>query len=84
VWVADNQTTTVLKFDTNGNQLYSWYASGPVPGGFGELHQFSVDTRGNVYAADNVLGRPQKLTPKAGANPTHLIGQSVPLMPKTR
>jgi DNA-binding beta-propeller fold protein YncE len=84
VWVADNQTTTVMKFDTDGNQLLSWYASGPVPGGFGELHQFSVDSKGNVYAADNVLGRPQKLTPKAGANPARLIGQSVPLMPKTR
>ena len=84
VWVADNQTTTVMKFDTNGNQLFSWYASGPVPGGFGELHQFSLDSKGNVYAADNVLGRPQKLTPKAGANPARLIGQSIPLMPKTR
>ena len=52
--------------------------------GFGELHQFSVDSKGNVYAADNVLGRPQKLTPKAGANPARLIGQSVPLMPKMR
>jgi hypothetical protein len=82
VWVADNQTTDVMKFDTKGNQLYSWHASGPVPGGFGELHQFSVDSKGNVYAADNVLGRPQKLTPKAGADPRHLIGPSVPLMPR--
>jgi DNA-binding beta-propeller fold protein YncE len=83
VWVADNQTTTVLKFNTSGKQLFSWYASGPVPGGFGELHQFSLDSKGSVYAADNVLGRPQKLTPKAGANPEHLIGQPLPLMPKT-
>ena len=84
VWVADNQTTDVMKFDTNGNQLFSWHASGPVPGGFGELHQFSVDSKGNVYTGDNILGRPQKLTPTAGADPKHLIGQSVPLMPKRR
>jgi DNA-binding beta-propeller fold protein YncE len=84
VWVADNQTTDVMKFDTKGNQLYSWHASGPVPGGFGELHQFSLDSKGNVYAGDNVLGRPQKMTPKAGADPKHLIGQSVKLMPKTK
>jgi hypothetical protein len=84
VWVADNQTTDVMKFDTKGNQLYSWHASGPVPGGFGELHQFSLDSKGNVYTGDNVLGRPQKLTPKAGADPSHLIGQSVPLMPKAK
>ena len=84
VWVADNQTTDVMKFDTRGRQLYSWHASGAVPGGFGELHQFSLDSKGNVYTGDNVIGRPQKLTPKAGADPKHLIGQSVRLMPKVK
>lgn len=84
VWVADNQTTEVLKFDTKGNRLFAWHASGPVPGGFGELHQFSLDSKGNVYTGDNVLGRPQKLAPKAGADPAHLIGQSVPLAPKAK
>ncbi len=84
VWVADNMTAEVLKFDTKGNRLFSWHASGPVPGGFGELHQFSLDSKGNVYTGDNVLGRPQKLTPKKDADPRHLIGQSVPLAPKAR
>jgi len=82
VWVADNMTAEVIKFDVNGNRLYSWHASGTRPGGFGELHQFSVDSRGNVYTADNVLGRAQKLVPKPGADPAHLIGPSVPLAPK--
>jgi len=82
VWVADNMTAEVLKYDTNGNRLFSWNASGPVPGGFGELHQFGVDSKGNVYTADNVLGRPQKLTPKRGADPKQLIGRSVALMPR--
>jgi DNA-binding beta-propeller fold protein YncE len=84
VWVADNMTAEVLKYDTNGNRLFSWNASGPVPGGFGELHQFSVDSKGNVYTADNVLGRPQKLTPKRGADPKQLIGRSVALTPRPR
>lgn len=84
VWVADNMTAEVLKFDVNGNRLFSWDATGTAPGGFGELHQFSVDSTGNVYTADNVLGRLQKLTPRAGANPAHLIGRAVALMPKTR
>ena len=53
-----------------------------MPGGFGELHQFSVDSKGNVYTADNVLGRPQKLLPKPGADPKHLIGQAVKLTPR--
>jgi DNA-binding beta-propeller fold protein YncE len=84
VWVADNMTAEVLKYDTKGNRLFSWNASGPVPGGFGELHQFSLDSRGNVYTADNVLGRPQKLVPKANADPRHLIGQSVKPMPQAQ
>ena len=84
VWVADNMTAEVLKYDTQGHRLFSWNASGPVPGGFGELHQFSLDSKGNVYTADNVLGRPQKLVPKAGADPAHLIGPSVPLTPKAK
>jgi DNA-binding beta-propeller fold protein YncE len=84
VWVADNMTAEVLKFDVNGNRLFAWDASGTAPGGFGELHQFAVDSKGNVYTADNVLGRLQKLVPKPGADPKHLIGQSVKLMPKAR
>ena len=84
VWVADNMTAEVLKYDVNGNRLFSWDATGAVPGGFGELHQLAVDSKGNVYTADNVLGRLQKLTPRPGADPKHLIGQSVKLMPKAR
>ncbi len=84
IWVADNMTAEVLKFDVDGHRLFSWDASGTAPGGFGELHQFSVDSKGNVYTADNVLGRPQKLVPKPGADPRHLIGPAVALMPKAR
>lgn len=82
VWVADNMTAELLKYDTQGNRLFSWNASGPVPGGFGELHEFSVDSHGNVYTADNILGRPQKLAPKANADPKQLIGRQLPLMPR--
>ena len=35
-----------------------------------------------IYTADNVLGRPQKLRPKPGADPAHLIGPPLALMPK--
>jgi len=81
IWVADNQTTEVIKYDVNGKRLYSWNATGAIPGGFGELHQLSVDSKGNVYTADNVLGRPQKLIPKPGADPAHLIKPSKALSP---
>lgn len=74
VWVSDNMTAEVVKFDTSGKRLFSWNASGTAPGGFGELHQLGVDSRGTVYTADNVLGRLQKLRPKPGADPAQLIG----------
>ncbi len=80
VWVGDNMTAEMLKFDTSGKRLFSWDASGTAPGGFGELHQFSVDAEGHVYVADNVLGRLQTLRPRRGANPAQLIGPPKALM----
>jgi hypothetical protein len=81
VWVSDNMTTEIVKFDTSGRRLFSWNASGTAPGGFGELHELAVDSQGTLYTADNVLGRMQKLRPKAGADPAHLIGPPAPLAP---
>ena len=83
VWVADNMPTKIVKLDLNGNRQYSWDASGEGPGLYRELHQFSVDSDGTLYGADNVLGRTQKFVPKAGANPSRLIREpNPPLMPK--
>ena len=49
--------------------------SARFPGGFWGVHQFSVDSEGNLYTADVHIGRPQKFKPKAGANKAHLVGQ---------
>jgi streptogramin lyase len=84
VWVSDNMDTEIVKFDTSGRRLYSWNATGTAPGGFGELHELAVDSHGILYTADNVLGRLQKLVPKADANPAHLIGAPRALMPLAR
>ena len=94
VLVADGLTNArIVKLDMNGKHLANWpnirfpnhvQVTEPAPGGFGELHQFLLDSKGNVNMGDNVLGRPQKLTPKKGADPRHLIGQSVPLARKGR
>ena len=42
-------------------------------------HQFSVDSEGSLYTADVHVGRPQKFTPKKGANPANLIGRFFPV-----
>lgn len=73
VWVADNQPVKMVKLDVNGNRIDGWDMDGEGPGLYSELHQFSVDSEGNVYAADNVQGRTQKFIPKAGASSTRLM-----------
>lgn len=75
IWVSDGATQKFTKFDLSGNLLYSWGTFGAMPGGFWGVHQFDVDTEGSLYTADVHIGRPQKFTPKAGADPAHLVGE---------
>ena len=74
LWVSDGTTQKFLKFDLTGKLLYSWGTFGQFPGGFWGVHQFSVDTDGNLYTADVHVGRPQKFRPKPGADRSKLIG----------
>ena len=75
LWVSDGTTQKFTKFDLAGNLLYSWGTFGAMPGGFYGVHQFDVDSEGSLYTADVHIGRPQKFTPKPGANPAHLVGE---------
>ncbi len=75
LWVADGITQKFTKFDLTGKLLYSWGTFGAFPGGFWGVHQFHTDSEGNLYTADVHVGRPQKFSPKKGANPAHLIGR---------
>jgi hypothetical protein len=77
VWISDGITQKFTKFDLNGKLLSSWGTFGAFPGGFWGVHQFSVDTEGNLYTADVHVGRAQKFRPKPGADPKLLIGQPV-------
>jgi peptidylamidoglycolate lyase len=74
LWIADGITQKFLKFDLNGKLLYSWGTFGAFPGGNWGVHQFSVDSRGNLYTADVHVGRAQKYTPKPGADRSKLVG----------
>jgi hypothetical protein len=83
LWVADGVTNKFLKYDLNGKLLYSWGTYGTFPGAFWGVHQFSVDSEGNLYAAETFGGRTQKFRPKQGAEQVKLIGTPLPLMRKT-
>jgi hypothetical protein len=45
-----------------------------------EMHSMSIDNAGNLYGTDNQAGRPQKLTPKPGADPSLIVGR--PYIPR--
>jgi len=79
VWVADLDTNKLLQYDTNGRLLSSWGTWGTFPGAFWGIHQFAVDSQGNLYVAETYGGRTQKFTPKPGAAKAQLIGPSVAL-----
>ena len=74
LWVADGVTNKFMKFDLMGNLLYSWGTFGAFPGGIWGVHQFSVDSEGNLYTADVHVGRVQKFVPRPGADPAQLTG----------
>ena len=82
VWVADGVTNKFLKYALNGSLEYSWGTYGTFPGGIWGVHQFSVDSEGNLYAAEALGGRTQKFQPKIDADAAALITPPPPLMSK--
>jgi hypothetical protein len=77
LWAADRGTSKMLKYDLDGNFLYSWGTWGDFPGGMWGVHGLSTDQEGNFYVAEVDSGRAQKYRPRAGANPAFLVGKPV-------
>ena len=77
LWLFDRGTNKMIKYDMDGNFLYSWGTWGDFPGGFWGVHGMHVDQEGNLYTAEVDNGRAQKFTPRKGANPAMLIGPGV-------
>jgi DNA-binding beta-propeller fold protein YncE len=77
VWVSDLGKPKVIKFDREGNRLYTWFWPAEGRDRFREMHTMSVDSDGNLYGSDNQIGRTQKLVPRKDADPKLLIRRSV-------
>ena len=77
LWAADRGTSKMLKYDLDGNFLYSWGTWGDFPGGMWGVHGLSTDQEGNFYVAEVDSGRAQKYRPRPGANPAFLLGKPV-------
>jgi hypothetical protein len=75
LWAADRGTSKILKYDLNGNFMYSWGTWGDFPGGMWGVHGMAVDQEGNFYVAEVDNGGAQKYTPRKGANPQMLVGK---------
>lgn len=74
LWITDLRPLRFVKLDFEGNILYTWLVPQELPDGYLEVHTFSVDSEGNLYAGDNQWGRTQKLVPRPDADEEHLIG----------
>jgi DNA-binding beta-propeller fold protein YncE len=74
----DRNTHKMLTYDLEGRLLYSWGTIADIPGSHWGVHGISVDQEGNLYVAEVDAGRFQKFTPRAGANPTYLVGYPWP------
>jgi len=73
LWAFDRASSKMIKYDLDGNFMYSWGTWGNFPGGFWGVHGISVDTDGNVYVAEVDNSGAQKFRPRPGANPAFLI-----------
>ena len=73
VWVSDGVTNKFLQYSGEGQFLSSWGTGGIFPGSLWGVHQFSVDSAGNLYVAEAFGGRAQKFVPRQGVNASLLI-----------
>lgn len=79
-WVTDLMPPKLVQFDFEGNSTYVFNLPVEGPDMWIEMHSLSVDDEGNLYGADNQAGRPQKLVPKSGVDPSLIIGR--PYVPR--
>jgi sugar lactone lactonase YvrE len=75
LWIADNATSKILKYDLEGHLLYAWGSGGQFPGAMWNVHGMSVDQEGNLYIAEVNNGRAQKFMPRGDADPAYLVGK---------
>jgi hypothetical protein len=75
IWVTDLNPLRFTKLNFEGQHLYTWMVPKDLPDGYLEVHTFSVDSKGNLYAGDNQYGRTQKFVAKPGVDAKLLIGE---------
>ena len=77
LWAADDRDSRIVEYDLDGHLLYAWGMLSDNPGGLFNTHGMSVDQQSNFYVAEVGNGRAQKFRPRAGADPSKLVGKPV-------
>ena len=77
LWIADNSTSKILKYDIEGHFQYAWGSQGEWPGAMWNVHGMSVDQDGNLYLAEVKQREPAEAPSAAGAQPALVIGQPI-------
>lgn len=75
-WVTDLRPPKIVQYNLDGTREYTWDLPVDGPHMWIEMHAFAIDDAGNLYGVDNQAGRPQKLVPRAGADPMHLVREA--------
>lgn len=76
LWVSSCSASRIMKFDLNGKLLYHFGQPSTVgEGGWGNTHNHTIDSDGNVYIVDEGLHALLKLTPRTDADKSHLVSQ---------
>ncbi len=79
-WVTDLNPPKIVQFNLDGSRKYTWNLPVEGPHRWIEMHSLSIDDQGNLYGTDNQAGRPQKLTPRADADPALIVKK--PFIPR--
>jgi sugar lactone lactonase YvrE len=70
LWVGNGLMHKFVKYDLTGRlvRAATWGTFGIAPGAFWSPHYFDCDDEGNLYVAEDYLGRLQKFRPMADAD----------------
>ena len=79
VWVGDIYAPRFLKFDLQGHMITSFGTWGMEDGAVSGIHDFDVDSEGNLYVANHDIQATQKFIPIKDGIKEQLIG---PLLPR--
>jgi hypothetical protein len=79
LWVGDIYAPRFYKFDTQGHMITSFGTWGMEDGAISGIHDFDVDSEGNLYVANHDIQASEKFIPLKDGNPEQKIG---PLLPR--